>query len=193
MVHRIIGKVHTRQRVRCITISWTRPKRFVVEITCAVALTYMSVRVQNTEEYADIQNNLDSSQQFLDFVSSGYLRSLDKLPTSITKNLEIALPPQPPTLNTIVPQVVLSVPKDAEESRPKKVRKSRVPAGVTPGVTPPPDPERWVKKSERTNFSVGKRRKGGAGGATQGIVEIAPAISTPSKTMNTGGKGKKRK
>lgn len=68
---------------------------------------------------------------------------------------------------------------------------SRVPKGVTPGVTPPPDPERWIKKSERSTFGqgVGRRRKAG-GGATQGSV-AEPASSHTAKAG--GGKGKKKK
>jgi len=81
---------------------------------------------------------------------------------------------------------------------PKKVRMRRVPPGVVPGLTPPPDPERWLKKSERSTFGQGRRRKGagGGGGATQG------AAATDSTPASTGGaahvskasaKGKKRK
>jgi signal recognition particle subunit SRP72 len=55
----------------------------------------------------------------------------------------------------------------AIEAKQKPPRKSRVPKGVIPGVTPPPDPERWIKKSERTKVEGhGKKKKGG--GATQG-------------------------
>ena len=79
---------------------------------------------------------------------------------------------------------------------PKKVRMSRIPAGVIPGVTPAPDPERWLKKSERSTFGQGKKRKGpsGAGGATQGSASVdipVAQISHPSKTG--GGKGKKKR
>ena len=74
------------------------------------------------------------------------------------------------------------------------VRKKRVPKGVIPGVTPPPDPERWLKKSERTNAFIqsGKKRKTGGGGATQGIIE---STSPPTQSGKTGGggKGKKKK
>lgn len=78
----------------------------------------------------------------------------------------------------------------------KKVRTKRVPAGIVPGVTPPPDPERWLKKSERSTFHTGhKRRKGGGGGgATQGLVESAPtAISGGGATSGGRGKGKKKR
>ena len=67
----------------------------------------------------------------------------------------------------------------------------RVPKGVVPGVTPLPDPERWLKKSERTASTHGNRRRkgGGDGGATQGSME--PAASGGQKSG--AGKGKKRK
>ena len=79
----------------------------------------------------------------------------------------------------------------------KKVRKKRVPKGVIPGVTPPPDPERWLKKSERSSFGSSRKRKGG-GGATQGVVLENPSVqSHGGKSMGGGGtlhtKGKKKK
>ena len=77
----------------------------------------------------------------------------------------------------------------------KPARKKRVPKGVIPGVTPPPDPERWLKKSERTNAFTqsGKKRKIGGGGATQGIVESTTS-PPPAQSGKTGGaKGKKKK
>jgi signal recognition particle subunit SRP72 len=77
---------------------------------------------------------------------------------------------------------------------------SRVPKGVIPGVTPPPDPERWLKKSERSTFSQGKKRRGvgGVGGASQGsTVEVGhagPPIGTSHNVKSGGGgKGKKKK
>ena len=76
----------------------------------------------------------------------------------------------------------------------RSVRKKRVPKGVIPGVTPAPDPERWLKKSERTNAFTqsGKKRKTGGGGATQGIVESTGP--PPAQSGKTGGaKGKKKK
>jgi signal recognition particle subunit SRP72 len=150
----------------------------------------------NTEEYSDIQNNLQASQKLLDFVSTGHLRALDKLPPSISKSLETSLPPQVPGLSTApTAQAPAVSAKDGEVSKPKAARKSRVPTGVVPGVTPPPDPERWVKKSERTTFSTGKKRKagGGGGGATQGSasVDTTGPPATPSK--GAGGKGRKKK
>ena len=90
-----------------------------------------------------------------------------------------------------VSQVESAVPVATE----KKVRTKRIPKGVVVGVTPMPDPERWLKKSERSTFSSGKRRKGGGGGATQGSVESGPVGgSAPSAHGGKGGgKGKRRK
>ena len=74
----------------------------------------------------------------------------------------------------------------------KKVRLKRVPKGVVLGVTPLPDPERWLKKSERTASGQGSRRRKGAGGggATQGAME--PAGGGGGQKAG-GGKGKKKK
>ena len=76
----------------------------------------------------------------------------------------------------------------------KSIRKKRVPKGVIPGVTPPPDPERWLKKSERTSVfnQSGKKRKTGGGGATQGVVDSTSPPTQPAKTGG-GGKGRKKK
>ena len=78
---------------------------------------------------------------------------------------------------------------------PKKVGRSRVPAGVIPGVTPAPDPERWLKKSERSTYGQGKRRKGpGGGGATQGSASVDTPVTPISHPVKTGGgKGKKKR
>ena len=77
----------------------------------------------------------------------------------------------------------------------KNVCSERVPAGVIPGVTPPPDPERWLKKNERSTFHTGhKKRKGaGGGGATQGVVETPGAVSNAGSNVGGSGKGKGKK
>lgn len=92
--------------------------------------------------------------------------------------------PLPPTQSVMIPSIMTVQGKGegkADDGK-VKVRKSRVPKGVIPGVTPPPDPERWIKKSERTNVAVGKKKKGGA---TQG--------STHVEQPKGGGGGKKKK
>jgi signal recognition particle subunit SRP72 len=150
-----------------------------------------------SEEHSDILTNLQASQKHLEFINTGYMRGLDDLPVSIRTSLESAPPPQPASLITAQIQAPGNL-IHAEDSTPgkavKKVRMSRVPTGVIPGVTPPPDPERWLKKSERSTFAQGgRRRKGAGGGATQGSAtpESAPTISQGARS--TAGKSKKKK
>jgi len=148
-----------------------------------------------SDEQADILTNLEAAQKHLEFVNTGYLHALDALPTSLSNGLESNPPPALPTAGSSnIPTTVPTEGDVALKPSVRSVRKKRVPKGVTPGVTPPPDPERWLKKSERTNAFTqsGKKRKTGGGGATQGIVEsTAPP---PAQSGKTGGaKGKKKK
>ncbi|KAI5119301.1 hypothetical protein M0805_008216 [Coniferiporia weirii] len=146
----------------------------------------------DSEEHADLLTNLNAAQTHLDFLTTGYLQALDALPASVVNGLETAPPPVPPSSAT-VPSVT-TVSAAARDPTPlpavMRVRMSRVPKGVIPGVTPPPDPERWVKKSERSTFGMGRRRKAG-GGATQG--SVAEPASSHSAAKAGGGKGKKKK
>ncbi|KDR69905.1 hypothetical protein GALMADRAFT_77126 [Galerina marginata CBS 339.88] len=157
----------------------------------------------NSEEHSDILTNLQASQKHLDFINTGFLRALDTLPSSVTSTLETAPPPVQHLSAAAAIATASTLANASSESQnakplPKKVRKSRVPAGIVPGVTPPPDPERWLKKSERSTFGQGRRRKGpsGGGGATQGsaAVESVPAHAGPaSHSKSGGGKSKKKK
>ncbi|KAF8058543.1 hypothetical protein FPV67DRAFT_1565451 [Lyophyllum atratum] len=152
----------------------------------------------HSEEHSDILTNLQAAQQHLDFIRSGFLHALDALATAVSSTMESNPPPaQPSGLSAAAVASVASASTAPAAPAEKKVRKSRLPLGVVPGVTPPPDPERWLKKSERSTFGQGKRRKGqGGSGATQGsaAVENAPtATTTPSHTKPSGSKGKKRK
>lgn len=126
-------------------------------------------------------------------MNTGFLHALDALPASVTKNLESNPPPVQPSSSTIVPQSETGV-EVHDKPIVKTARKKRVPKNVVPGVTPPPDPERWLKKSERsTTFTQsGKRRKAGGGGATQGAVETSSPAPSQGKTAG-GAKGKKKK
>jgi signal recognition particle subunit SRP72 len=82
--------------------------------------------------------------------------------------------------------------KQQPKARPTKARARRVPAGVVLGVTPPPDPERWLKKSERSTYMQGRGKR--KGGATQGLVESGGGVHAPSTNKGGGGgKGKKKK
>ena len=193
---RLIAKDHTMLHLICITNCSILPKLWVT-----ITYIYACLIVfKDSEEHSDILTNLQASQTHLDFINTGFLRALDSLPTSITSTLETAPPPHLPSV--AVPHTSVSTTVNAStglNSRlaPKKVRMSRVPAGVIPGVTPAPDPERWLKKSERSTYGQGKRRKGasGGGGATQGSASVDSPVTTPishpSKTG--GGKGKKKR
>ena len=150
-----------------------------------------------SEERVDLETNLNAAQTHLDFETSGYLHALDALPASVINSLEKNPPPVPPGItalaNTTTRAPIAALPVEVKPTA-KNVRLSRVPKGVVPGVTPPPDPERWIKKSERSNFghSTGKRRKGAGGGATQG--SLTETINNPpSKSSSTKHSGKKRK
>ncbi|RPD58086.1 hypothetical protein L226DRAFT_537340 [Lentinus tigrinus ALCF2SS1-7] len=144
----------------------------------------------NSEEHSDILTNLDAAQKHLDFLTSGFLHALDALPSSVSSTLQTAPPPQQQQQQAASVSALASASAaPAETQKPKKVRMKRVPKGVVPGVTPPPDPERWLKKSERTSFAQGNRRRKGGGGATQGAMEPA---GTGAKSSG-GGKGKKKK
>lgn len=137
--------------------------------------------------------NLNAAQAHLDFLTSGYLQALDELPPSVINSLESSTAPAPPGNVAITNATMVAIkginPTAQQE---KKVRLSRVPKGVIPGVTPPPDPERWLKKSERSTFGQGsgKRRKP-TGGATQGsVIETTPSHAPKS---GAGAKHKKKK
>ncbi|KAJ2922796.1 hypothetical protein H1R20_g14277, partial [Candolleomyces eurysporus] len=154
----------------------------------------------NSEEQSDILTNLQASQQHLDFLDKGFLHALDQLPNAVSANLESQPPPVVSTApTTIAPASTPATGTDEAQKQAqlpvKKVRKSRVPAGVIPGVTPPPDPERWLKKSERSTFGQGKRRKGAGGGATQGSAasEPTPGPTVPGGSKSSGGKGRKKR
>ncbi|PPQ80100.1 LOW QUALITY PROTEIN: hypothetical protein CVT25_001468 [Psilocybe cyanescens] len=154
----------------------------------------------DSEEHSDILTNLQASQKHLDFINTGFLRALDSLPGSVTSTLESAPPPvqQLSAAAAIASASALAnASAEGQNSKPatKKIRMSRVPVGVVPGVTPPPDPERWLKKSERSTFGQGRRRKGGGGGggATQGSAAIESTAQAGSHSKSGGGKGKKKK
>ncbi|ETW74729.1 hypothetical protein HETIRDRAFT_332070 [Heterobasidion irregulare TC 32-1] len=150
-----------------------------------------------TEEHSDILTNLQASQRHLDFINTDYLRVLDQLPMSVTNSLETSQPPVHPTTSLLPLANAPSAEEKMTKPKLKKVRTRRVPAGVVPGVTPAPDPERWLKRTERSTFvqARSKRRGGGGGGATQGMVESGGASGAGGQSRSGGGntKGKKKK
>ncbi|KAK2463030.1 hypothetical protein APHAL10511_004685 [Amanita phalloides] len=157
----------------------------------------------NSEEQSDILTNLQASQQHLDFINTGFLHSLDALPSQISANIESAPPPTIPssTLPTSLTSANIDIVNDQQpKSVTHRTPKTRIPPGVIPGITPLLDPERWLKKGERSTFQQGKRRKGfGGGGATQGVASVdssaqVSSTGTISHTPKSGvAKGKKRK
>lgn len=153
---------------------------------------------QGSEEYSDVLTNLQASQKHLDFINTSYLRALDGLSSDVTGSLEQALPPVPPVSYTTGVGVVPSANKPEDvggESAPvRKARARRVPKGVVPGVTPPPDPERWLRKSERSTFQQARGKRKGGGGATQGMMESTGGSAAGGHGRSGAlGKGKKKK
>lgn len=154
-----------------------------------------------SEEYSDILTNLQASQKHLDFINTDYLRVLDGLNSDVTGLLEHTPPPVPPSSShstTLGAVPSANKPEDVGgKSVPvQKVRARRVPKGVVPGVTPPPDPERWLKRSERSTFQQARGKRKGGGGATQGLVESVGGSTTGGHGHGRGGthgKGKRKK
>ncbi|KAI0364817.1 hypothetical protein BV20DRAFT_814185 [Pilatotrama ljubarskyi] len=155
----------------------------------------LDTAVPDSEEQSDILTNLEAAQKHLDFIDSGFLHALDALPSAVSSNLETAPPPQQQTASALASVAAASVPTqdntDDAAKPPKKVRMKRVPKGVIPGVTPPPDPERWLKKSERSVFT--NRRRRGGGGATQGVVETPGSVAGQGAKSAGGAKSKRKK
>ncbi|KAI4519300.1 hypothetical protein K525DRAFT_241411 [Schizophyllum commune Loenen D] len=159
------------------------------------------------DEQEDILNNLHAAQQHLDFITSGFLAALGRLPNA--GDLESAPPPAPPrpraellvaststataagtspSIGTPSKPTTASKPSGSSAPiAPRKVRARRVPKGVVPGVTPPPDPERWLKKTERSTYHAGKKR--GRTGATQGFT-TGPDVGVGGGAGGGGGGGK---
>lgn len=156
-------------------------------------------RQKSSEEYSDILTNLRASQKHLDFINTDYLRALDGLDSDVTGSLEQAPPPVPPSLlNVTGLGVTASASKTGdvgrEQAAVRGVRLRRVPKGVVPSVTPPPDSERWLKKSERSTFQQARGKKKVGGGATQGVVESTGGSTTGGHGRSGGhGRGGKKK
>ncbi|KAI9508376.1 hypothetical protein F5148DRAFT_1275763 [Russula earlei] len=149
-----------------------------------------------SDEYSDILTNLQASQKHLDFINADYLRAVDGLSS------KHAPPPVPPSTSHgtslgVVPAINKAEDAGREPIPVRGVRARRVPKGVVPGVTPPPDPERWLKKSERSTFQQARIKRKGGGGATQGVVESVGGSATGGHTGHgrggAHGRGKKKK
>ncbi|TFK50782.1 hypothetical protein OE88DRAFT_1645077 [Heliocybe sulcata] len=167
------------------------------QTACDLYNQLLDTAESQSDEQADILTNLQASQKHLDFTNVEFLRALDSLPPSLTSNLESAPPPSQPVPTSVLANLASSSapqPGDDPAKTRKRVRMKRVPKGVVPGVTPPPDPERWLKKSQRSTHMQSKGRKKG-GGATQGVVADHPPASAGASGghSNQKGGGKKKK
>ncbi|KAG8980163.1 hypothetical protein FRB94_011313 [Tulasnella sp. JGI-2019a] len=164
---------------------------------------------EDTEEHADLVTNLNATQAHLDFFQSGYAAALNTLEISVAA-LEDAGAPHIPGPSTSAISALPTAATVAAQQQQKAPRKARIPKHVIPGLTPMPDPERWLKKRERTSHRMevghgrgsrkGKKGKEGMGaGSTQGMllppekdVSGPPArSSTPSGGASAAKRGKK--
>lgn len=145
-----------------------------------------------TDEHADITTNARAAHAHLDFVTSSFAGALDALPSAITSALESAPPPVLPSASTSTSIITASAP--VSSTAPKRaVRKKRIPKGITPGVSPAPDPERWLKKTERTSYVPPRGKKRAGGGATQGFTPAVESVASGAGATGGGGKKKGKK
>ena len=163
----------------------------------APSLRTRPVPPKDTEEHPDLVTTLNATQAHLDFLSSGYLTAINSLDISVP-TLEDAGVPAIPSTSSGQPKAgtVESAPDPAPAKPP---RKARLPKHVVLGVTALPDPERWLKKRERSHFygrhgrrRAARRGKEGMGlGATQGMALPAerPTSSAGSHTGAATGSG----
>ncbi|KAH7097366.1 hypothetical protein BKA62DRAFT_447926 [Auriculariales sp. MPI-PUGE-AT-0066] len=157
-----------------------------------------------SDEHNDLLTNLAAAQSHKDFLTTGFQAAVAQLPANVLQSLETAPPPTHPATAAAAAALAAhptSTPApdrdtSATQGGPKPPRPSRVPKGVVPGVTPAPDPERWIKKSERTNLPVARHRKGkkvvGAAGTTQGSTSVPDSVHPAATTGASGGKKKRR-
>ncbi|KAJ7484204.1 hypothetical protein FB451DRAFT_1231780 [Mycena latifolia] len=148
------------------------------------------------EEHADVLTNIQACSAHLDFINTTFLHALDALPASLQTQIEDAPPPAVTAPASALTTAASAAPVAPAAPVAVKEKKVKLPAGIVPGVTPPPDPERWLKKSERTSFNQKRRRGaggGGGGGATQGSAADVPVVVESKGGASGKGKGKKRK
>lgn len=139
----------------------------------------------DTEEHSDILTNIAAAQVHIDFFTKDYLKAVHSLPS--LSSLESAPPPS--TITHIhLPSQTSAINQPMAPVAPRPPRKSRIPKHVVLGVTPMPDPERWLKKRERTKVEGRRRGKkeGMGAGATQGV---AIPESRSERTSGGGGGG----
>jgi len=156
----------------------------------------------DTDEYQDILVNLEAAQTHIDFLEKDYLKGVHALPSTQSASALEALP-APSIVSTLATVTNISggassTPKTSEPPAVNAPRKSRIPKHVVLGMTPPPDPERWLKKRERTSTHRhdGRKRghKAGMGiGATQGSAVSDPIPASNVRPTSGGGQAKKGK
>lgn len=207
---------YTERRDSFLPYEYThRHKHFAVVSTVSLvffAWAGVLFNLQETEEHPDLLTNLNATQAHLDFLSSGYLAALNSLDISVGVLEDTGAPPLPGTgvtsLSTALQQSKSAATTEATPAAPNPPRPSRLPKHVILGVTPMPDPERWLKKRERMAVQgggrggkKGRRKEGMGAGATQGLALPAEKERATSSgptggsvsTSSRGGGGKKGK
>ncbi|KAG8934628.1 hypothetical protein FRC02_009572 [Tulasnella sp. 418] len=165
----------------------------------------------DTDEHPDLVTNLNATESHIDFLNSGYLSALSALETPVDALEEAGAPSLLPSTSTTAP-VISKTESSAAAPAPttanKPPRKSRLPKHVVLGVTPLPDPERWLKKKERSSVITARsqaagrkgKKRGGEGmgtGMTQGVAlpaHVSERAAAPFSTPSVAGskKGKKK-
>ncbi|KAJ6616119.1 hypothetical protein B0H10DRAFT_2219705 [Mycena sp. CBHHK59/15] len=134
-------------------------------------------------QHTDIPTNIQAASAHLDFITTGFLHSFDALTATPLKTM----PPPSGAAPYVFPAAQV---KATEPETTKLSKKVRLPRGIVQGVTPPPDPERWLKKSGRAGFGARRRKGGRGGGATQGS---AANVLDAGRGAGGGGGGKAKR
>jgi len=118
----------------------------------------------NSEEYKDVENNLLAAQQRLEFETTGFKAPLHTIDAARLEELSppTDIPPSVPADRIPASVTVPSNPPPGKAKQPKSKPQSK---SKTAGG---PDPERWIKKSERESYRPSRRDRG-AQGTTQGL------------------------
>ena len=142
-----------------------------------------------TEEHEEISSELSKMTPISNLIKGVDVAALEK-----------AGIPQSSNALTIAQQISSRKrPADGAQSKPKRLRKSRLPKDYEPGKTP--DPERWLPLRDRSNYRPKGKKKGrkDATDRTQGGVvadDVGVKDTTtknPSTVIGGGGANKKKK
>lgn len=117
--------------------------------------------------------------------------------TNLTKDVDIAalemagIPYSTNALAIAQQKASRKRPADGEQSKPKRIRKSRLPKDYEPSKTP--DPERWLPLRDRSNYRPKGKKKGkkDGGDRTQGgiVADDVGVKDTATKGPSAGGGG----